>query len=171
METKKKNKKGLNTIEIVIITLTFIICICGIVDLVKIMQIHNAISTNASYVIRTIGKQGGIRTSKPSNFVGEYTTSASLYNAVKENMNCSGVKDGDWHLYITINGYTKELSSSENYPLADYGEEIKISLSSKYYWSLLSQMTPAKLSGTTTSHRTTQSKFKVRNNTLNTTFG
>lgn len=159
-----KNKKGLNTIELVIIAFAVMICISGLLDLTNIMKKHNAVSTTINYVTRTVGKQGGLQTSKPAQFPDEYISNAKLYTDVKKNLENSGIESDKWHLYITVEGQPKrEIKANTIVPTVTYGKKMQIELSFEYDWKVLSSVTPFRLKGNNTANRQTYSKFKIRN--------
>lgn len=160
---KFSNKKGMNTIEMAIITILSIICVCGLLDLTNIMKKHNAISTTANYVTRVMGKQGGVQQAKPAMYPGEYITSSQLYDEVKLNMNSAGIEDGNWEVRVTIPGDgTKPLKEDSNYKIATHGEDMKIQLEAHYNWTMLAQVIPITPTGYNIANRETNSKFKVR---------
>lgn len=162
-KNKILNKKGMNTIEMAIITILSIICVCGLLDLTNIMKKHNAISTTANYVTRVMGKQGGVQQAKPAMYPGEYITSSQLYEDVKLNMDSAGIEDGDWEIKVTIPGDgTKSLKQDSNYKIATYGQSINIQLEAHYKWTMLSQVIPISPTGYNIANRATDSKFKVR---------
>lgn len=163
LSDKIRNSKGLNTIELVIITLTVLVIICATIDYTIIMRKQNAVSTTVNYVARTIGKQGGVREGKPANFTGEYFNSASLYNDVKKIMNDADIKDSDWVLTIkTPRDGTKTLTSTTNLSVVEKGNDMEVSLTVNYYWKLASQVSPLKIKGTNNAKRISTSTFKLR---------
>lgn len=168
MKIKKKNEnildeKGMNSIELAIITLMAIMCICALLDLTNIMKKQNAISTTANYITRVVGKQGGVREVKPEMYPGEYITSQQLYEAVRKNMLSAGIDETDWTVRITVPGNSVEkLTSHSNFKLVTHGQPIKIQLEAHYNWTMLSQVIPMKPTGSNVANRETDSKFKVR---------
>lgn len=151
------NKKGLNTIETAIISIIIIMCIAGMIDLNTIIKKFNTTSSTTSYIARTIGKQGGIRTSKPDNFHGDYVTSQKLYQDVKSILNKAGIKDSEFS--VTINGYP--LHSGTNIPLTTYGTNMTIKLTIQYRWKLVQQFIKSS-SFEKTSNRIVMSTYKER---------
>lgn len=152
-----KNNKGLNTIETAILSVIILTCIGGLIDLNSIMKKFNATSSTASYISRTIAKQGGVRINKVPQYNGDYVTSRVLYNDVKKILNDAGVKDSEFT--VKIDGTL--LSPSTNLPIRSYGTSMKVELNIRYKWNFISQVTGVG-SFNKSSHRTVNSTFKNR---------
>lgn len=155
-----KNKKGFSSIEIAIGAMVFLIAVCGLVDLTSVLRKLNTMSVQSSYIARTVGRQGGLKPSTPTNYDdGDYITSAQLYSNVQKSFNMSGVPDTMWQ--ATVNGQI--LSPSTSLPIVTYGTEIPIKITIKYNWGLVSNFIPGRISQTKQSYRTVVSSFKYRN--------
>lgn len=155
-----KSKKGFSSIEIAIGAMVFLIAVCGLVDLTSVLRKLNTMSVQSSYIARTVGRQGGIRPSTPTNYdAGDYVTSSELYNNVKKSFNMSGVPDTMWT--ATVNGVT--LTPTTSLPIITYGTDIPIKITIKYNWGLISNFIPGKITQSKQSYRTVVSSFKLRN--------
>lgn len=152
-----KNQKGVNTIETAIISIIILMCIGAMMDLNNVIKKFNATSSTTSYISRTIAKQGGARTNKPTSFNGEYVTSQELYNDVKSALNNAGISDTDWS--VTINGV--KLQPNSNLAIVSYGGTMKVNLTIKYKWNFVSQFNGGN-SFQKVSNRIVMSTFKYR---------
>ena len=160
---KIKNTRGLNTFELVIISFIVIIAVTVFVDLTNIQRKHQAVSTTINYVARTIAPQGGLRQSKPPQYLNEYYNSQSLYNDVKKAMNSADIADGEWTLSIkTPTNGNVVISPYTNLDIVDIGKNMEVTLTINYKWKLASQLTPIKPTGSNTAKRVATSTFKVR---------
>lgn len=162
-----KNKKGFSSIEIAIGAMVFLIAVCGLVDLTSVLRKLNTMSVQSSYIARTVGRQGGVRTSTPTNYdAGDYVSSSELYSNVKKSFNMSGVPDTMWT--ATVNGVT--LTPSTNLPIVTYGSNIPVKITIKYNWGLVSNFIPGKITQSKQSYRTIVSSFKLRDGNFKTDY-
>lgn len=163
IKKKLKEKRGLNSIELAMVVFLTLIVTCLLIDVTNISKKHDAVSTTANYISRTIGKQGGLAKSKPSYYPGEYVTSANLYSDVKASLNNAGITDDMWTVTIkTPTQGTVTLSPNTNLKIVDYGQEMNVTLSINYEWKMASKFLPVKMKGSNTAERVTLSKFKLR---------
>lgn len=154
-----KSRKGFSTIEIAIGSIIFIIAISGLIDLTSVLRKLNTMSTQSSYIARTVGRQGGVQLSTPYNYdEKDYVPSAELYSNVKKSFNMSGVPDTNWE--ATVNGQL--LTPGTNLSVITYGTEIPIKVSIKYNWGLISNFIPGAISQHKESYRTVVSSFRLR---------
>lgn len=156
---KKKDKKGITSLEIAISVLVIVVAIAGLVDLTTILQRTNTVSMNTAYISRVVGSQGGVRNNKIENFAGNYVDSNELYRNVKKSMNSSGIPDEEWE--VKIDG--RILTPVTNVPLKDYGNKIKIKASVNYKWALTSNVIPGQVSGVHSSDNEVYTTHKIRN--------
>ena len=128
-----KNKKGISSLQTAIGVFAILICLCAFMDLSTNMYKFNALSTTATYVTRIVEKQGGITTTPPSSYRGEFASTASVYNDVKAIMNNAGIKDGQWDVYVNGTKLNGGNSSSTKY----YGENVKVEVRVRYGWNMV----------------------------------
>lgn len=152
-----KNQKGMNTIETAIVSIIILMCIGAMIDLNNVIKKFNATSATTSYISRTIAKQGGARTNKPTSYSGDYITSQELYNDVKSALNKAGIKDTEWN--VTINGV--KLQPNSNLAIVTYGGTMNVNLTINYKWNFVSQFNGGN-SFQKTSNRVVMSTFKYR---------
>jgi len=155
---RKKNKKGMTSIEIVLSVIIVILIVSGFVDLTGILRRSNAVSMNTSYVSRVVGNQGGIQTRKINNFNGRYIPSSELYGNVKRSMNSSGIPDDEWEVKV----YGIKLTPNTNIPVFDYGTRIPVEVTVNYKWGLTDNFIPGNLEGVHESKSTVSTTHKVR---------
>lgn len=165
---KIKNKKGLNTLQTVIISIVILICAGFFIDLINITEKQQAVSMTSTFVSRIISKQGGVRTATPNEFKesDDYVNSVELYNKVKKVMNNADIPDTDWTLQVKtpLDGLVT-IKGNTNLALADIGSSMEVILTVNYKWELASKLTPITPKGTIKSKRAAYSSLKIRNST------
>lgn len=156
---KLKNNKGMTSIEVGITVIILIMVLSGFVDLTTILRKQTTLSNASTYVARTVGLQGGVRTNKPDQFGGQnYINSVQLYNNLNTMFKDAGISTNSWT--CKVNGY--DLNASTNTPLYDFGKEIVIDITVDYNWGLLSNFIPGTLHNKRTSKRIITSSYKIR---------
>lgn len=128
LKHKLENKKGMNTIETVIIVMILLICILTMLDLMEINQKMSATTSAVNYVTRLVGRQGGISNGEPENFSsyghGSYVTSNSACDIINKSLQKAfSVTDGSSVLgkqvRIYIRAYELNRSDGKYYPKDD----------------------------------------------------
>lgn len=125
LKNKLENKKGMNTIETVIIVMILLICILTMLDLMEINQKMSATTSAVNYVTRLVGRQGGISNGEPENFStyghGSYVTSNSACEILNKSLQKAfSVTDGSSVLgnqvRIYIRAYELNRDDGKYYP-------------------------------------------------------
>lgn len=160
------NTDGLSAIELGICTLIILLCICFFIDLTTNMYKFDALSTTATYVTRTVERQGGISNNPPSSYNGEFASTSELYADVKKIMNNAGVKDSEFT--VTVNG--TELKNNNTSTTKYYGEDITVKVTIKYNWGLVKNFIGLDSTYSKTSTRTTKSSLIKRTNGNNSSY-
>jgi len=143
VKQKWKERKGFGSIEIVLSAMIVLMMVGGMLDMISITQRFETVSQATNYVSRIVQKQGGVRTSRIDNYNGKYTTSATLYNNVKDMMESNGIHEEDWTLTLTLpDGKSYTVTPTTNVPIVNYGQRMKVTISVNYRWNIVSTMLP-----------------------------
>ena len=148
LRSKLKNKKGMGTIEFIVVMTIFIGIFGFFIDSFYILNQHYVASREVNIVTRQVAMQGGVMTSPPegyNRFGQDYATGVSIHKRVSKRM--AGVGAEDYRIMISPhdeNGASlgwQELNSASNIPLP-YQENFELALSYKYKWNIMSQIIP-----------------------------
>ncbi|MDF2879509.1 MAG: hypothetical protein K0R54_66 [Clostridiaceae bacterium] len=156
----KEDKRGTMAIEIVVGMLMFLLVLCFFLDITIITWKFSVISQTNTYLARTAGLQGGIRTSAPTGYPGgndAYASSSEVYKQIQENFKSAGINDNEYT--VKING--TKLRSNSNVAV-DYLDNITTYIEVDYKWDLVSNFIPGDLTNSITSKRAVISEFKYR---------
>lgn len=156
----KNDKRGSLALEIVIGCVIFITVMCFLMDVAILTWKFSVISQTNTYLARTIGIQGGIKSSAPTGFPGGNTAYQSTYkilDQIQENFDKAGINESDYT--VKINGST--LKGTTNIE-ADYTEILTTQITVKYRWDMLSNILPGNITHSINSRRSVMSEYKYR---------
>ena len=155
-----KNKNGSMAIEIIIGCMMFLLVMCFFLDVTTLTWKLSVISQANTYIARTVGIQGGIKTSAPTGFPGgntAYESSSEVLDKVKQSFNNAKIADSEYKIYI--NGITFKNSTNIE---ADYESILTTKIVVNYKWDMLSNFLPGNVSHSISSNRSVMSEFKYR---------
>lgn len=176
IKNKLKEKKGLNSIEMVIGSLIVIALFAGMTDFIKISNRMQSLSSTMTYVSRVLSNQGCLANSPESIYLDssgrqlynidyiknkKFVRSDTFFNNISEIMKSDGIKDDEWRVFI--NG--ERLTSSTTTKLFDFRERIPVKIEIDYTWGTLSDILPINektLGGTFKTSQEIVSTYKVR---------
>ncbi|PLS19775.1 hypothetical protein CVD28_04520 [Bacillus sp. M6-12] len=121
-----------------------------VTDVALLTWKFTVISDTNSYLARTVGIQGGLSGSTPTNYPGgsgAYITRGEMDSIIKGNMDKAGIKN-----------YSYNLSDYS----ADYGDMIDTELKAEYKWAMLSNWIPGNVTNEIVSKRSVMSEFQFR---------
>ena len=134
-----KNNKAFSNIEMAIGAIIIITIISVAMDFSKLAIQHNAISSNLNYISRIVEQQGGISNTKPSHYKGNYVTSKTVYNNIKDSLAHIGISEADWTLKIGSGTFT-ETFHKDNY---NYKTRVTLTLTYNQKLPLVSNFFPS----------------------------
>lgn len=107
---KNKQKTGVNSIEVVVGTMLFIVLFCAVSDLIILSNRYSVLSDTGKELARTISVQGGaLPNSKPAGYPANYYNLITLRKMTQQNMQAAGFKDDQWAAGIIYrNHYEKD---------------------------------------------------------------
>lgn len=173
---KLKEKKGLNSIEMVIGSLVVITLFAGMTDFIKIHNKMQSVSSSISYVSKIVANQGCLTNNPESSYINsngtkyyyidyiknkKYVDSNTLYNSINRIMQSDGISSSEWRIYIG----GQQLSPTTHTNLYSFGDRIPISIEIDYSWGVLAGILPiseSMLSGTLRSSQDVVSTYKKR---------
>lgn len=169
-----KDKKGLNSIELVIGVLIALLLFATFLDFLSISNKMQAMTTTSTYLSRVLSNQGCIAknpnscvdSSGNTGYNTEYiknknfVTSKELYENINNIMKREKIEAKDWT--VKINNHI--LNENTNTKLFNFRERIEISIEINYKWNMLSQLIPIiTKNGTLKSKQSIVSSYKFRN--------
>lgn len=176
IKNKIKEKKGLNSIEMVIGSLVVITLFAGMVDFIHISGRMQSISSTISYISKVLSNQGCLANNPESAYAESngtqlyyidyiknktYVDSRTLFETVRQIMRNDNIEDDEWRVFID----GKKLTSTTKTQLFDFRERIPIEVQIDYEWGTLSGLLPINgdvLSGTLNSAQEVVSTYKIR---------
>ena len=176
LKKKFKEKKGLNSIEMVIGSLVTITLFAGITDFINISNRMQNISSTMSYISKVMSNQGCLSNNPESIYVNsdgsqyyhidyiknkKYITTNTLYNSVTQIMKNDNIPTSEWRVYIN----NELLTPQTNTKVFDFREKIPIKIEIDYNWATLSKILPVgqnTLSGTFKSSQSIISTYQIR---------
>lgn len=166
LRNKLKNKKGMSTLDFIINVFILLILFSFLTDLFVISFRQYKVSQFTNDIVRVISKQGGVRTTAPTNFPGgndNYLDKTEFQNIINSRLQDIGAINYSVNLFRESGG--TEVSSTYPSPTAtnfsvDYQEYIRIEIKYNYKWSLMSAFIPGGLKGTLTSSKIGYSEYK-----------
>lgn len=167
IQKKLKQREGMTTIEVAISILIVLLALGGFVDMVTNSQKFDTASSVTGYVGRVVGNQGGVNTTAPEQFSGNYVTSPQLYREVTMILKNGGIPEEDFRLLV--NG--REITADTQMSPLTFGERMKVELRVAYQWNHISKVVPTELGGVQVSSREVVSSFKVRGEDIETEYG
>lgn len=176
IKKKIKEKKGLNSIEMVIGSLVVITLFAGMTDFIKISNRMQSISSTISYVSKVLSNQGCLANNPESVYVNpdgtqyynisyikneKYIDSRTLFEAVSNIMRNDGIAEDEWRVFVG----GQRLTSSTKTKVFNFRERIPVEVQVDYSWGTLSNLLPISsdaLSGTLNSSQEIVSTYKIR---------
>lgn len=160
------NHEGITTIEIAISAMIILVGLAGFVDMVNMSQKLDTASSVNGYVGRVVANQGGVRAAPTAQHDGNYVSSTQLYREVQTTLANGGIAEKDFVLKVS----GKAVKPGTNIPLQEFGTRIPIELTINYEWTLMGNLLPGNIQSKKTSNRVVVSSFKVRKDSISTTF-
>lgn len=175
-KNRLKDKKGLNSIEMVIGSLVVVALFAGMTDFIKISNRMQSLSSTMTYVSKVVSNQGCVAMNPESVYRDssgrelynidyiknkKYVSSEELYENVSEIMKSDGIPEDDWKVYID----GKRLTPSIKTDLFDFRERIPVEVRIDYRWGTLSNILPVDedtLGGTFKTSQDIVSTYKIR---------
>lgn len=176
IKNKIKDKKGLNSIEMVIGSLIVITLFAGMTDFIKISSRMQSVSSTVSYVSKVLSNQGCLTNNPESVYVDssgaqyyyvdyiknkKYVDSATLYNTINSMMLSDNIQSNEWKVYVD----GKLLTTNTTTKVFNFRERIPVEVQINYNWNVLSGVLPISnsvLSGVLTSYQEIVSTYKIR---------
>lgn len=176
LKKKLKEKKGLNSIEMVIGSLIVIALFAGMTDFIKISNRMQSLSSTMTYVSRVLSNQGCVAINPESVYIDssgnqlynidyiknkKFVSSDVLFNTISEIMKSDGIRSSEWRVFID----GERLSPSTKTKLYDFRERIPVEVQIDYSWGTLSDILPVSeetLSGTFKTSQEIVSTYKIR---------
>ena len=176
IKKKIKDKKGLNSIEMVIGSLIVITLFAGMTDFIKISNRMQSISSTISYISKVLSNQGCLANNPESVYVKpdgtqyynisyiknqKYIDSRTLFNTISRIMQSDGIGNDEWRIFIDGQPLTQDTKTK----VFDFRERIPVEVQIDYRWGTLSNLLPIGgdvLSGTLTSSQEIVSTYRIR---------
>lgn len=173
---KINEKKGLNSIEMVIGSLIVIVLFAGMADFIRIHNRMQSISSSMTYISKVVSNQGCLANDPENAYVRadgtkyyyktyiknkKYVDSTTLYNTIKTMMENDKISTSEWRIYVG----GKKLSSTTKTDVYDFRKKIPIEVQIDYSWKTLAGLLPvseSSLSGTLKSSQSIVSTYKIR---------
>lgn len=176
IKSKLKEKKGLNSIEMVIGSLMVITLFAGMTDFIKISNRMQSISSTMTYVSRVLSNQGCISNNPEATYFDnsgkqlyyieyiknkKFVRSDTFFNTINEMMKSDGIKSDEWRIFIDGTRLTENTTSK----LFNFTDRIPVRIEIDYKWGTLTNILPVDesfLSGTFKTSQDIVSTYKIR---------
>lgn len=176
IKNKIKDKKGVNSIEMVIGSLIVITLFAGMTDFIKISTRMQSISSTINYVSKVLSNQGCLANNPETTYINssgqqyyyvsyiknqKYVDSTTLYNTINQIMLSDNIQSNEWKVYID----GQLLTANTKTKVFNFRERIPIKVQINYEWKVLSGILPISntaLSGVLTSSQEIVSTYKIR---------
>lgn len=176
IKKKIKEKKGLNSIEMVIGSLVVITLFAGMVDFIKISNKMQSISSTVSYISKVVSNQGCLANNPESVYVKsdgtqyydisyiknqKYIDSRTLFQTIQNIMRSDNIGDNEWRVFID----GQPLTATTKTRVFDFRERIPVEVQIDYNWNTLSGLLPISnnvLGGTLKSSQEIVSTYRIR---------
>lgn len=156
---RKRDKKGITSLEVVICIMIVIVSLSGFADMSALIQKTSAVNQSAGYVTRVVSRQGGTGETKFRNYSDEFVKTSTLYDNVKKSMESVGVPESDWTLKIN----EQVIAPGTQYGPFDYGTTMDVKIESSFKWTLTSNFVPGEIKTNSESKSRGMSTYKIRN--------
>jgi len=157
------NKKGMSSIEFVIIMMVLLMSLCFLTDLTILIWKFSVVGQTTTQIARLTGIQGGALTRKPDDYPGEYVSIYDIQDIVEEKFSSAGIKPNEWSMNIGSGRVGKNgvVSTRE----IDYKEGFDVVTKVDYRWDFTSNILPfADIKQTKVSKRPAMSEWKYNYN-------
>lgn len=139
IRTLLRSNKAFSNLELAIGALILITILSVAMELSNMSVQHSVVSSNLNYISRIVEQQGGISNSKPSHYKGNYVTSNTVYQSIKQSLSDIGIKESEWNIKIGSQTFSNTYSNN-NMP---YKTRVTITLTYQHKWPLISRFFPS----------------------------